>query len=405
VNADTSVAVSRRFREQFDPAGGAFRVEAPGRANLIGEHIDYNGLDVLPMALQRRITVEARRRGDHRIRLSNIDPAYEVTDIEIAPEVPSGPPGDWGNYVRAAAQALCRDHGALYGFEGVVGSDLPAAAGLSSSSALLVATALALLEANGLPVDREALMPGLARAERYVGLAGGGMDQAICLGGVAGAACRIGFDPLRLEAHPVPQDWRFVIASSLVPAEKSAGARQIYNRRTEECREARRLVLRRLGLSGATSYRALLRSFDAEELLLAGRDTLEAQLLARFRHVVTEAERVDRSVEALAAGAVDLMGAQLEASHRSLRDDYRVSCPELDELVEHAVAGGAAGARLTGAGLGGCIIALGAHSDVPAILKHLDAEFYRDRVAPGDLDTVRFVAEPSRGARITPLES
>jgi len=405
VIADAELAVSRRFREQIDPAGGTFRVQAPGRANIIGEHIDYNGLAVLPMALQRRVIIEARPRDDHRIRLFNVDPAYAPLVVDLASDIPAGPSGEWGNYVRAAAQAMWLDHGAVTGFDGVVGADLPPAAGLSSSSALLVAVALALLEANGLPIDREGLMSRLAEAERYVGLAGGGMDQAICLGGVAGAACRVAFDPLRLESHPVPPVWQFIIASSLVPAEKSAGARHTYNRRTAECRDALRTVNRFLDLPVATSYRTLLGAFGVEELLLAGERALDAVHLARFRHVVTEGTRVGRAVHALGAGDADLMGSLLDASHRSLRDDYEVSCPELDELVEHAVAGGAAGARLTGAGLGGCIIALASRATADVVLEHLDAEYFADRIAPEDLPSVRFVAEASDGAAVTALAS
>jgi galactokinase len=401
IQSSITSTARRRFAEVLGEGPGVFVVRAPGRANLIGEHIDYNGLAVLPMAIDRSITIMARPRQDRTVRVHNIDPRFDSLTFELSDVIPRAPQGDWGNYVRAAAQAVCQDYPVIRGMDAVIGSDLPTAAGLSSSSALVVASALALLHGGGLPIDRGALMGRLAAAERYVGLRGGGMDQAICLGARAGTAAHIRFDPLALETVDVPPEWRFVVASSLVPARKSAEARVVYNRRTEECRQAAKEVARLLELPVGTGYPALLARFDSDELMAVAGELRDQQLARRFRHVVTEARRVDRAVSALAGNSLDTFGELMTASHASLRDDYQVSCPELDHLVDLARESGAVGARLTGAGLGGCIIALGTVETVGAMVQRLDRDFYRGRVPITDLDAVRFVAVPADGATIT----
>jgi galactokinase len=395
-----SALVRSRFTEIAGATAGGFVVRAPGRANLIGEHIDYNGLPVLPMAIDRNIVLMARPRPDRTVQVHNIDPRFGSRTFELSHAIAPAAQGDWGNYLRAAAQAVCQDYSELRGLDAVVGSDLPAAAGLSSSSALVIAGALALLHASGLPIDRGALMGQLAEAERYVGLRGGGMDQAICLGGRAGSAAHIRFDPLALEMVSIPAEWRFVVASSLVTARKSAEARAVYNRRTEECGQAAKEVARHIGLPAETGYSALLARFNIDELLAITDELMDHQLARRFRHVVTEARRVDQAVAALAGKCLTTFGHLMAASHASLRNDYEVSCPELDHLVDLVTESGAVGARLTGAGLGGCIIALGTVETVPAILARLDRDFYRDRVGVADLDAVRFVAVPGDGATI-----
>jgi galactokinase len=378
-------------------------VRAPGRVNLIGEHIDYCGLPVFPMAIQRGHRVAFHPRRDREMRLVNLDGRFPPVAFTLADAIPPGPQGDWGNYARAAAQALIHllpDGGRRGGVNALVDSDLPTAAGLSSSSALVVAIALAILHANGVTVAPLELMDLMARGERYVGTAGGGMDQAIILGAQAGCASRVDFHPLRLTPTSVPADWRFVVAGSLVQAEKSGPARQAYNERTRQCEEARRLVARRLGLSGDTSYPALLAAFPIEELLQATGPALSDGLLTRrFRHVVSEGTRVPAAEEAMVARDLATFGKLLDASHRSLRDDYEVSCAELDDLVELARDAGAAGARLTGAGFGGSIVALCLADRAAAVVTALQEGFYAPR---GIADASRhvFTAEPSPGAEV-----
>src|SRR5216110_2747802 len=263
-------------------------VRAPGRVNLIGEHIDYCGLPVLPMALGRSVRLAFHPRSDRETRLVNRDPRFAPSAFAVNESIPPAPAGDWSNYARAAVGAVARRFPDLRGVDALVESDLPIAAGLSSSSALVVAMALAILHANGVSVASLELMELLGKGERYVGTAGGGMDQAIILGAQAGCASRIDFHPLRLTPTAVPADWQFLVAWSLVHAEKSGAAQQAYNERTRQCDEARRLVAARLGRRDDITYPALLAAAPVEELLEAAGTTLSGVLARRFRHVVTE---------------------------------------------------------------------------------------------------------------------
>jgi galactokinase len=373
---------------------------APGRVNLIGEHIDYCGLPVFPMATSRGVRIAFERRADRGTRLVNAAARFAPSFFTLDASIPPAPPGDWSNYARAAAQTLAGRFPDLRGIDALVQSDLPIAAGLSSSSALVVAMALALLHANEQTVAPLELMELLAQGERYVGTAGGGMDQAIILGARAGCASRIDFRPLRLTPTPVPADWRFIVAWSLVPAEKSGAAQQAYNERTRQCEEARRLVAARLGRREDITYPALLAVAPVEELLDAAAPTLSGVLARRFRHVVTEGTRVPQAQAAMAAVDVPAFGRLLDASHQSLRDDYEVSHPELDRLVELAREAGAVGARLTGAGFGGSIVALCHAGHADAVTAALRERFYAPRGAASDVARHMFIAEPSAGAEI-----
>ena len=383
-------------------ASASHVVRAPGRVNLIGEHIDYCGLPVFPMALRQGVRITFHPRTDREVRLVNRDPRFAPCAFAVNGSIPPAPAGDWGNYARSAAQALAHRFPDLRGVDALVESDLPIAAGLSSSSALVVAMALAILHANGVSVPSLELMELLGKGERYVGTAGGGMDQAIILGAQAGCAARIDFHPLRLTPTAVPVDWQFLVAWSLVHAEKSGAARQAYNERTQQCDEARRCVATRLGQPKDITYPALFAAAPVEELLeVAGeRTTLSGVLARRFRHVVTEGTRVPQAQAAMAAGDFAAFGQLLDASHQSLRDDYEVSHPELDRLVELAREAGAAGARLTGAGFGGSIVALCRVERAPEVVAALRERFYAPRGAADDVGRHVFIAEPSAGAEV-----
>ena len=391
------------LEQHFGTAGARYLTQAPGRVNLIGEHTDYNGLPVFPMAIQRRVTIEFAVRDDATVRLANVDHQFPPGTFGLSDNIEPDPAGAWVNYVKAAAQALCRRHGALRGIDGVVSSDLPVAAGLSSSSALTVAAALSLLHGNGIVMEPLDLMDLVAKGERYVGTAGGGMDQAICLGGRSGTALKIDFDPLRLTPTAVPDTWRFVVASSMVRAEKSGGAREIYNRRGVECREALGTIVQRLPeATGVSRYPDLVEQVSVEDLVAAADTILDDSLRRRFRHVVTEADRVEGARRAMVAEDIQAFGRLMSASHDSLRDDYEVSCSALDELVDLAMASGAVGARLTGAGLGGCIVALCPVDGAPGLVDALSRDFYGPRdVEPDDEQLI--VAQPSDGASVTSL--
>lgn len=382
-----------------DGLAHTFLVRAPGRVNLIGDHTDYNGLPVLPMAIQRATTLLVRPRTDAVIKISSVDDRFPSREFAIDQTIVPFAVGDWGNYVKAAAQIVAREVPTTVGFDGVVGGDIPIAAGLSSSSALVVAVALALNECNRTVVEQSRLMELCARAERYVGTQGGGMDQAICLGGQAGYAFRIDFSPLRLTPCRVPDDWAFIVASTLVLAEKSGHAQAAYNARTRECKQALALLGSELTDAAGDGYPGLFRTHSASELEAVGDRLLPDPLRARFRHVVTESARVVDAQSALANEDLPRFGQLMNASHESLRRDYEVSCQELDDLVQLAREGGAAGARLTGAGFGGCIVALCRENETGGVLDAL-RRFYVDRGVDADASDAVFVARPSDGASV-----
>lgn len=405
------------------------QVVAPGRVNLVGEHIDYNGLAVLPMAVDRAVRIDFEPVDEPVVRLGSTAPGCEPFELRLDRPIERARKGDWSNYVRAAAWGLAGWGGTppvdgsgcdtlagpLRGFTGHVDSSLPIASGLASSSALVVATALALLEANDAALPPLHLAETMAKAERFTGPQGGGMDQAACLCGVAGHAIRIDFDPLRTTPVPVPAGWRWIVVSSLVRAQKSREAMEGYNTRTRECREALARLLadasfRRAGDEAGWSYRQLTRAFETSELLDRAARSIGPRLLPRFRHVVTEGRRVIEAQRAMAKGRMKEFGGLMVASHESLRDDYQVSTPALDEIVSVALDAGAAGARLTGAGFGGCAVVLCSERTAPTVAEALTAWSHAQRHRNGMLhnpprdggpmrDAV-FCTRPSDGARV-----
>ncbi len=383
------------FEKRFGHAGQLRVARAPGRVNLIGDHTDYNDLPVFPMAIERSIRVAFRPRTDPRVRLAGAA-GYADREFTIANEIESYAPGDWGNYVKASARILARRFGDLRGMDAMVAGDIPPAAGLSSSSALVVASALSLLAANGIDAGFAELMDLLPEGERYVGTRGGAMDHAVCLAGEPGKALKIDFAPLAVHPTPVPPDWRFLVAHSLVRAEKSGGAREAYNARREACRRA----LARFG--ARASYPGLLREHSIAELL-ARSESMPDEERRRFRHVVTEAQRVEDARVAMCAGDLDQFGKLMIASHASLRDDFEVSHPQVDRLVQAFLAAGAAGARVTGAGFGGCVVALSRSIDAERILHGVEQGFYAACPQLADFPEHIMIAEPSAGAGVSEI--
>ena len=334
-------------------------VRAPGRVNLIGEHVDYAGLPVFPMALQYAVHIAVRPRDDGLVRVASSDPGYEPREFELGPEIEPFPDGDWGNYVKAAAVAAAARYGADRGADLWIDSQVPVAAGLSSSSALVVAVLKALLDVSDIDVDPIELAAVAADAEQYVGTRGGGMDQAISVCALEQCAARIEFEPVRVTPVRIPEDWRFVVADTGIQAHKSGNAKEAYNQRRAAVEESVEIVGEKLGLAdGDRTYTRLLSEHDAAELMAVAQQVLDERLLRRFRHVVTEADRTRRAEAAMRVDDPEEFGRLMNASHQSLRDDFEVSGPELDELVALARGSGALGARLTGAGMGGCIVAL-----------------------------------------------
>jgi galactokinase len=366
------------FEDLFGKGAPVSLAEAPGRVNLIGDHTDYNGLPVFPMALQRRFRILFRPRADSVIRAATVD-GFAERIFPIAAEIEPYEQGDWGNYIKASARILAQrygaaqPYGALRGMDMLLHSDIPVAAGLSSSSALVVGSGIALLAANAIDAPFEELVELFPEGERYVGTRGGAMDHTVCLAGRPGHALKIDFSPFAVHPTLVPPDWRFLIGHSLVRAEKSGEVKQHYNERRESCRKA----------------------FQQPQPPLS---ETEAR---RYRHVITEAARVNQAQAAMCAGDIDTFGRLMNESHASLRDDFEVSHREVDALVDAFRAAGARGARVTGAGFGGCVVALSRSGEVERILGEVEATFYAPRPQTQNFPEHLLEAEPSAGAGVT----
>jgi galactokinase len=325
---------------------GAFRlVRAPGRVNLVGEHTDYNGGLVLPMAIDLAIVIAFVPADDRLVELTLRSTGERASvDLDRLP----ARDGSWVDYVAGMAWALAEAGLAIHGFRGILAADLPIGAGLSSSAALELAVAWALGGGAAPAADRMALARIAQRAENeFVGVASGLMDQFAVSFGQAGAAALL--DCLTLEHRPVPipDGVAFVVCDSGLPRRLAESA---YGDRRAEC--ARALAQIQAAAPSVTSLR------DVDERLLAGVGTaMDDIAFRRARHVIGENARVGEAVNALAAGDVAALGRAVSASHASLRDDFEVSTPELDHLVAVATStAGVLGARLTGAGFGGCTL-------------------------------------------------
>ncbi len=374
--------------ERYGDGAAPEELKVPGRVNLIGEHIDYHNLAVLPMAVPRAIRI-AFRPAAKRVRAVSAD-GYGEIDLAIDTPLVPGPPGDWENYVKAAVRAVQGRWKLVRGIDAAVVSDLPPAAGLSSSSALLTGFTLALLRANEIAASFEDLMEVLPEGEHFVGTRGGGMDHAAVLASRAGCALLVGFAPATATPIPVPIGWEWLVAHSLVTAEKSGAVREEYNAR----RTAGTAGLRRLGFD---SFPAALASGSIDGLCASARLALHGEELLCFLHVVTEAMRVQDAVAALRSGDLPGFGRLLDASHTSMRDQLKISCPELDTLAEAARDAGAAGARLTGAGFGGFAVILCREGERVLVRERLINGHYANK---SGFDPARHLinAEPSAGA-------
>jgi galactokinase len=332
------------------------------------------------MALRRSIRVHFQARGDSLIRVSS--GAYGHREFEWIADLAPVARGDWENYLRAAAQAIAGKWGVMQGIDASIESDLPAAAGLSSSSALLVAMTLALLRANRREASFEELMEILPDGEQFVGTRGGGMDHAASLGSREGCASLVEFAPLAVHHIPIPADWAFLVANSLHNAEKSGPVRERFNAVRTAGTEA-------LAETGFATYGEAIRGGSEEDLCALA---AAKHLPAAFLHVVTEAFRVRHAVQAMHEDDAARFGRLLLASHASLRDRLEVSCPALDRLVEAAMDSGAIGARLTGAGFGGCAVVFCRRAGLSKVHDGLVERFYS-----GSADHI-IHAEPGRGA-------
>jgi len=382
----TGDLMAAQFREMLGPSARIFR--APGRVNLIGEHTDYNDGFVMPAALAFYTWVAAARREDRMVEAYS---AHFDEKISLSLDGLAGPPRrHWSDFVRGVAAVLQNAGYTLAGANLVIRGEVPLGAGLSSSASLEVATALALCSVSGIDVPGLDLVKLCQKAEHeFVGTRCGIMDQFVAVYGAAGHALMLDCRTLEYQPLPIPHECRLVVCNSMVRHELASGE---YNRRRADCEEGVKLL--RPHLAGIRA----LRDVEAADLE-AWKQVLPATVYCRCRHVVGENQRVLAAAKALQSGEADRFGNLMYQSHASLRDDYEVSCRELDLLVDLASSrAGVYGARMTGGGFGGCTVNL-VRADAADSFREDILRMYRE--ATGIVPEI-YVCEPAEGARAWP---
>ena len=376
--------LAEHFRERFGASPQIFR--APGRVNLIGEHTDYNDGFVMPAAIDSYTWVAGTPRNKPSLRVCS-EHFDETVELPLA-ELSGAPRKHWSDYIRGVAAVLSELGKPVSGANLLISSDVPLGAGLSSSAALEVAVAMALTAMSGLEVPALQLLKACQKAEHeYAGTRCGIMDQFIATFARAGHALMLDCRSLEYRLLPVANDIRIVICNSMV---KHALASGEYNRRRAEC-EAGAEMLR-----GYLPHVRVLRDVSMTDLEQHASDISDV-VFRRCRHVITENQRVLSAAEALQDRDLNRFGKLMYASHHSLRDDYQVSCDELDLLTELASeCEGVYGARMTGGGFGGCTVNLLRADAVERLREHLVAG-YRD--STGKTPEV-YVCSPADGARV-----
>jgi len=378
-----------RLKAEFQSLyGGEAQVfSAPGRVNLIGEHTDYNEGFVLPMAIERRAYVAGAPNGSSRVRVKslNLDQSFEL-DLERP-----GPKrrGLWLDYVEGTARALLERGIPVVGCNLLIDSDVPAGAGVSASAALELSIGLALSVLGGTaePDRVQLALAGQAAEHQYVGTMCGIMDQYIAAMGQTDAALLIDCRSLQTRSVPLRLgDVSVLICDTRVKHELSSSE---YNLRRAECLRASNILAK--SLPGVRTLRDVSVA-DFERLATE----LPGVVRSRCRHVVTENARTLAAADALAAGDLPLMGKLMSESHVSLRDDYAVSCEELDVAVDIASAEpGVYGSRMTGGGFGGCTVSLVDNSAVARVGQAVKEAF----AARGWTEPELFASTACEGAR------
>jgi galactokinase len=355
-------SIAAEFVHRFGVEPQVFR--APGRVNLIGEHTDYNDGLVMPVAIQCDTWVAASARSDRKILV--IARQFQE-EYEFALDEHSSPQKRWTDYVQGVAVILERAGFHLTGANLLITSSVPIGAGLSSSAALEVATAFTLMQLAEIKIDLVRLAQLCQRAENeFVGARCGIMDQFVSCLAEQGHCLMIDCRSLDYKKLLLPETCELVICNTMVRHQLASGE---YNIRRQQCEQG--LAILQQSVPGASSLRDI-----TPEQLEHYAHTLPEQLYRRCRHVVSEIQRVRDAAVALQERALPRFGELMRQSHSSLRDDYEVSCPELDLMVEIASKQpGVYGARMTGGGFGGCTINLVKREAVPHITRQIAAEY------------------------------
>ena len=365
-------------------------ISAPGRVNLIGEHVDYNMGVVLPIAINKRVWVALEPLEKPLLCIKTLDLDDEVefdfSDLVARVDINENPLPQWSLYPAAVAWALQSKGYPLSGFQAVIASDLPMRSGLSSSAAIEVAFALAFQTLQEYAMERMQLAQLCQLAEnRFVGVRCGLMDQFAVSHGVARHALFFDTRSLEWQPIPLPAETVLVIADSGKKRELAASA---YNQRQQECQLALQFLRQK------NPHIRSLRDVERGEFARMEQD-LPQVAAQRTRHVIEEMERVQQCALSLVEDDVDAFGKFMFAGHASLRDLYEVSCEELDFLVETAaVQTGCLGARLTGAGFGGCTLNLVRKQDAQHFCEAMRAAF-QDRFS---VELKTMICQADRGA-------
>ncbi|MGQ0560731.1 MAG: galactokinase [Gemmatimonadota bacterium] len=376
-------SVLQAFHARFGSAPETI-ARAPGRVNLIGEHTDYNDGYVLPLAIDRGVWIAYRRRADRKVSLHSLDfSSQKEFDVDDTTCSSSG----WMKYVHAVALALNQLNGwRLHGLEGVIAGDVPIGAGLSSSAALELAAARAFAAAGSLDWNARQMAVLAQRAENvFIGVNCGIMDQMISAAGTEDHALLIDCRTLLTRHVPMPPGTAVVILDTLT---RRGLVDSAYNERRMHCEAAAEFL-------GVAALR------DVDSITFAARaDDMALPMRKRARHVITENERTLKAADALVNGDVQTLGRLMNESHQSLREDFEVSSAELDGIVEIArAAAGCIGARMTGAGFGGCAVALVESAAASAFVAHV-AHAYEQAFGPRPM---LYVCTAAPGASVEPV--
>lgn len=376
---DAKEQVVTAFEEQFG-SRPRFIVRGPGRVNLIGEHTDYNDGFVMPMAIDRAVWLALRPRTDSLVMLTSLDmgetASFSLDDIQHNQST-------WIEYVKGVAWALQAQGYNLSGWEGVMAGDVPIGAGLSSSAAVEMAAARAFLAVREQPWEPAAMARVGQQAEnQWMGVNSGIMDQMISAAGQAGHALLIDCRSLETEAVPLPPQTVVVILDT---STRRGLVDSAYNERRAQCDAA-----------AAYFHVSALRDVDMAQFR-AQADGLDEVTRRRAQHIISENERVLEAQKAMRAGDAVRLGQLMNESHTSLRDDFEVSSPALNTIVDIAQGQpGCFGARMTGAGFGGCAVAL-VREDAAAIFVATVAEVYQQAT---NLTPNLYICQATAGAEL-----
>nr|VDC81436.1 unnamed protein product [Brassica rapa] len=459
--------LTAKFNQLFGATPQLF-ARSPGRVNLIGEHVDYEGYSVLPMAIRQDTIVAIRKReGQSQLRIANVNGKYSMCTYPADPHQEIDLKNHkWGHYFICAykgfheyAKSKGVNIGSPVGLDVIVDGVVPTGSGLSSSAAFVCSSTIAIMAIFGQNFDKKELAQFTSECEQHIGTQSGGMDQAISIMAKPGFAKLIDFNPVRATDVKLPDCGSFVVAHSLAESQKVVTAAKNFNKRVVECRLASIILGIKLGMEPKEAILKVKTLSDVEGLcvsfagdhgssdpLLAVKEYLKEEpytpeeiekiveeklpsilnndptslavlnaathfkLHQRAAHVYSEARRVHGFKDTVYSNLSDeeklkKLGDLMNGSHYSCSVLYECSCPELEELVQVSRENGALGARLTGAGWGGCAVALVKESGVSQFISVVKEKYYKKRIEKGvvkeeDMKLYLFASKPSSGAAI-----